>query len=189
MKISHPFHWISTTSRKGVFIFFILITITVMVGLQILDGHLKTQAAPSGIVSFELAGDISSANKILMSWGQNGMVCAGLSLGLDYLFLIVYAGAIGLGCIMVSQGLPRRYSWFITTGVVLAWAQLGAAILDALENFSLAQLLLGSQKEIWAVLALWCAIPKFCIVALGLLFISVGVFIRLGDKSNNKTIG
>jgi hypothetical protein len=59
-------------------------------------------------------------------------------------------------------------------GTLLAWAQFGAALLDALENYALIQVLLGSQQALWPVVARWCAIPKFLIVAAGLVYVGIG---------------
>ena len=60
-----------------------------------------------------------------------------LSLGLDFLFLFSYAGAIGLGCVMAARGLSQRMKTFSLLGAPLAWGQLYAALLDAAENISL----------------------------------------------------
>jgi hypothetical protein len=64
---------------------------------RVLDVPLRTDAAPDGIVSFELAGTIGRAGEILASWGtlselgglsifQPARTDLAFSLGLDYLF-------------------------------------------------------------------------------------------------------
>ena len=60
-------------------------------------------------------------------------------------------------------------------GIVLAWAQFAAATLDAVENYALIRVMLGSTPNLWPALARACAIPKFAIVGLGLLYLIVGL--------------
>lgn len=174
MTLRHPYEWISETSRKKVFLVLLVLTIIVMVGEQVTGGPLKTAAAPAGIVSFELAGTINQAHIILDSWGTHGQIYAGLNLGLDYLFMVLYATTIGLGCILIAQNLGKRVPIFGSVGILLAWALIIAALLDATENYALIQILVGCGKAIWASLARWCAIFKFLIVAVGLVYVIVG---------------
>jgi hypothetical protein len=75
-----------------------------------LDRNLTTAAAPRGIVSLELAGDLEQGNRILTAWSTEGKVYAALSLGLDYLFLIVYAAFISLACVLIARNLVSRNS-------------------------------------------------------------------------------
>ena len=60
----------------------------------------------------------------------------------------------------------------ITAGYEILVA--GGSALDAVENLALIQLLRGSTWEPWPALARACAIPKFAIVAAGLLYVAVG---------------
>ena len=186
MEMRHPFRWILPLSQPRAFIALLMITLVVMLTLQVLAAPLQTGAAPLGIVSFELAGSMPVSQSILESWGSGGQLYAGLNLGLDYLFLVAYAGAIGLGCALLAQSLSERMRFLSTTGAGLAWAMIAAALLDAMENYALIRVLLGSQQELWPAVARWCAIPKFLIVAAGFLFLLVGalvvLFLRLGSR-------
>jgi len=100
VKRRHPFEWLSESGQKRVFVAWVVLTLVVMASLQVLGGPLKTEVAPMGIISFEFAGEISEAKAYSESWGPQGRVYAGLNLGLDYLFLVAYASAIGLGCVV-----------------------------------------------------------------------------------------
>ncbi len=185
MTIRHPFEWLSFSGQKRAFVVFLGLTFIVMASLNALDSPLKTDVAPLGIVSFELAGNIVRAQAIVESWGENGQVYAGLSLGLDYLFLVVYAITFALGCTLVAQTLPREGKFF-STGVFLAWVQFGAALLDAVENYGLIRMLLGTQQAWWAVVARWCAIPKFSILGVGLVYIIVGGIVSLWTREKSE---
>ena len=189
MNLRHPFRWISPSAQTRAFIVLLAVTLVVMISLQALGAPLQTGEAPLGIVSFELAGSLPVAQSMLESWGPSGRVYAGVNLGLDYLFLVAYAGSIGLGCVLLAQGLARQMRFLSLAGVVLAWAMIAAALLDAVENYALIRVLLGSQQELWPVLARWCAIPKFLIVAAGLLFLILGSIAALALRfgSRNRT--
>jgi hypothetical protein len=131
--------------------------------------------APYGIISYEFAGDVASATRILESWGVQGRLVAGLHIGLDYSFLIFYSLAIALGCTLIAQA--SRMISLRKFGYPLAWLQLTAAILDALENYGLIRILLGSDSQFWAILAFWCASVKFLFVGLGILYVILGSFL------------
>lgn len=187
MRLRNPFEWLSPSIQKRAFIPLVVFTLVVMASLQVLGGPLQTEAAPAGIVSFEFAGELSTAQSMVESWGQKSQVYAGLNLGLDYLFLVAYASAIGLGCVLISRRLSERVEFMGTLGIVLAWGQLAAALLDSIENYALIRVLLGSEQGLWPVVAQWCAVPKFLIVAAGLLYIVIGtVTIVIGGWRNRK---
>jgi hypothetical protein len=177
--MSRLFQRISKSVRIGLFWVFFVLAILLMGALQILGGPLKTGASPLGIVSFELAGSISNAEKILNSWDSLAKIFAGLNLGLDFIFIVAYTGAIGLGCSLLASSIGRRFRVFGTVGISLAWAQLLAAACDLTENYGLISLLLGSKRNLWAVMARSCAIPKFLIVLLGLVYIIIALVVRL----------
>jgi hypothetical protein len=62
-------------------------------------------------------------------------------------------------------------------GIIIAWAQFLAALLDGVENYGLIQILVGTNNEVWPVLAKWCAWPKFMIVGVGLVYVIIGAVI------------
>ncbi len=179
MRFEHPFQWLSTSAQKPAFVALLVLTLVLMVSLQLLGAPLQTNAAPSGIVSFEFAGDLNVARQMLDSWGQRGQVFAALNLGLDYLFLVAYGCSIGLGCMLVARNLTHRVTSLSSMGMFLSWAQLVAPVLDAVENYALIQLLLGSEREFWPTIAYWCALPKFLIVAAGLVYVVLGAALVL----------
>ena len=174
---AHPFLWVRDSSRNAMFWISAALAVLTMVALQLLGGPLKTEASPAGIVSFELAGNLTNAGRILNSWDSSARVYAGLNLGLDYLFIDAYVVAIGMGCVLVAGNRGGPAKLFGVAGVFLAWGMLVAGTLDCLENYSLIRLLLGSQANAFAVVARSCAIPKLLIVLLGLLYVIVGAIV------------
>ena len=183
MTTRHPFTWMDVQVQKVAFWLLLVLALVLMVVQQVLGSPLMTKAAPSGIVSFELAGSLSNAREMLESWGPTGRVYAGLSLGTDYLFLVAYSIAISLGCVLTLRRFLRRSNFLSAVGVILAWGIFCAALFDSVENYALIQTLLGAEQSLWPVLARICAIPKFLIVGLGLLYILLGAMTWLVAKA------
>jgi len=170
----YPFGWMIRYGERRALIIIIVLTLLVMFCMRLLDSPLKTESAPQGIVSFELAGDLSNSKMVINSWNSKARVYAGLSLGLDYLFLVLYTVSIGSCCIIIARRIVSSNKTIGFIGAGIAWAMLAAGLLDAAENFALIELLLGSEESYWPGIARWCAIPKFGIVALGLLYLILG---------------
>ncbi|MBF0377290.1 MAG: hypothetical protein HQK72_07380 [Desulfamplus sp.] len=194
IQIPSPYQFLSETAQKRTFIALLLLTLILMISLQLLDSPLKNKIAPLGIVSFEFAGDLNNAKAIIDSWGGKGLIYAGLNTGLDYLFIFAYSSTIALGCLLVTQMIAQKlskqstifYQILYQIGIVLAWGQFIAAISDSVENYALIQLLLGATQKIYPKAALYCAIPKFIIVALGIsYFFVVGILIRFKESNQN----
>lgn len=184
--MAHPFTWLPLSVHRRAFVMFLVLALVLLVAMRALDAPLKNVVSPSGIVSFELAGELRLAQRIVEAWGPAGRVYAGLSLGLDYLFMVAYASSISLGCVLVAHSSAQRAAWVARLGVALAWAVWAAALLDAVENWALIQVLLGSQAPGWPAVARGCALPKFAIVALGLVYIGGGAIVALGTKLRSR---
>jgi hypothetical protein len=179
----HPFEWIHPASERRVFVGAVVLAIAAMVCLNVLGGPLRSAASPQAIVSYELVGTVDGSQAILAAWGAEGRLHAGLNLGLDYLFLFAYPLAIGLGCVRVGRGQPRRLGWLAGLGPILAWGLVLAGVLDAIENYSLIRILLGAMAAHLPALARWCALPKFLLVGVGLVYFVVGGFLALLSRS------
>jgi len=182
----HPFLWISESSRTRVFWMFFAIAVALMIVMQLLGAPLKTADAPAGIVSYELAGSAAESQRILASWDAGTRASAGLNLGLDYLFIVSYAAAIGMGCSLLAVSIRQRAGVLAWVGIVLAWGQLLAGALDALENAALLRLLLGAEPAAWPAVARACAIPKFLIVALGILYLLAAGVVALAGRGSGR---
>jgi hypothetical protein len=188
--MKHPLESIPSTSRKPLFFAFLAGTLILFAVFRVLDAPLRTSAAPNGIVSFELAGTPFQAQAIIDSWHEMAYLVssvegepvpgfvsrayafAAFGLGIDYLFMPMYATALALG-ILLAAG--RHGGWFATFGAWLGWGAYAAAIFDAVENYALARMLLMNQ--VWSPypeVAAVSAALKFGLLALGLVFALVG---------------
>jgi hypothetical protein len=167
--MNHPLESIPSPKRRWLFLPLLVLTLAVMAVLNGVDRPLVTEAAPRGIVSFELAGDVSSARAILDSWDARARAHAGFSLGFDFVFLILYSTTIACACAWGARGLGEVWRPLAPVGPLLAWGQWLAGLLDAVENTALWVILADGPSVPWPRLAWWCAAIKFTLVALGLL--------------------
>ena len=97
----HPFIWLSPAAQTRAFFVLFAFTLIVMAGMLALIHPLKK--AGFGMAKFDLAGDLSTAQRIMEAWGPKGQIYAGLNLGLDYLFLVMVTGYTRIGCIKRRQ--------------------------------------------------------------------------------------
>jgi len=148
------------------------LSVVLLLGMTMLDRALKTPAAPAGIISFELAGTLAGAESIMGSWDEPARIQAGISLGLDFFFLVAYAYTLAGACRRVAARLASNRLRGL--GMVLAWGAWGAALLDTIENLALIQLLTGRGEAWQPLLAALCAWPKFGIAGCALLYILAG---------------
>lgn len=178
----HPLDFVSPASRKPLFFAFLALTLVLFAIFRALDTPLRTSAAPSGIVSFELAGSTEKAFQVMASWESACSDCpavdrykahyyAAFGLGLDYLFMPAYALALSLGILLAAS---RHTGVFAKIGAWLGWGALAAALFDAVENFALWQLLTGDFQAVWPRLAAICATVKFALLLLGLAYALIG---------------
>ena len=185
--MTHPFSSLFSESIKRVFWTLFFITILLMVWLNVVGSPLTTKAAPYGIISYELAGNVPNAVQIIASWDHNAQLHAAFSLGLDYVFLLAYSTTIGLACVWTARILHDRQWPMARIGVPLAWGQWVAAVLDAIENYALIIMLFGSVTSPWPQIAYWCAIIKFALVFLGMVYAIFGLVVRLLIKEKVNT--
>lgn len=178
----HPFQAIPASSERVVFIGLTVATLVLMVLMNAIGAPLKNETAPSGIISYELAGNFQNAQQIIASWDGSARLHAAFSLGLDFLFLVVYSSAIGLGCLLAGKALSRRKWPLVALSVPLAWGLWLAAFADAVENIALTLILFGNPAEWLAPLARWSAIIKFGLIFAGLVYAFMGLVVSLVVK-------
>lgn len=175
--MSHPFLSLNAGPRGRLFWLCLALTLAAMAVLQQVDAPLQTAAAPQGIVSFELAGDLAGAQAILASWDARARIFAGFSLGFDYLFMPLYAASIALALVWAAG--QWGAGWASRLGLGLAWGQGLAALCDAVENLALWRLLTG-EGDPWPALAQSMALIKFGLIGLGILYALAALWPRRG---------
>lgn len=144
------------------FLFFASLSLILLLQLRGIDAPLVTDAAPYGIVSYELAFTLERAKAILESWRSSGVTeSARVSLGVDVGFLLAYPFFF-----WSAVRLLRRNSGttFDRVGQRLGLAVLVCIPLDALENWWLWRMIENGASSALALLAGTAASIKFLLV-------------------------
>jgi hypothetical protein len=174
-----PFDSCSQKERVRFLTLFAALAALIMLVFGITGMPLNTDAAPYGIVSFEIAGSVARAEQIISSWDAPARERATFSLGLDFLFIPIYAGAVILGIQLAADKIQGRLiawrSWLIA-------ALLLAALLDIVENIALLAILFQSPSAPLPSIARLCALLKFTLIIIGVIYALFGAFIY---KDNN----
>jgi hypothetical protein len=179
LAMQHPFEKIHPQNFKLYFWPLLAVTLGIMVLMNVVGAPLITPHAPSGIISYELAGSVSNAQAVLDSWNQDVRLHAAFSLGFDYLFMLAYSTTIALACLWAG-GVVQRKNWPLA-GVSrpLAWAQWLAALMDGVENLGLVLILFGPPASPWPEIARWSAVIKFTLIFLGMIYSFYGLAVSL----------
>lgn len=176
--------------QKKLFLPLLILTLLIMGALNFLGTPLTTNEAPLGIISYEFAGSVDQATSVLDSWSGDAKNVAALSLGLDFLFIFLYAPTIAMTCVWSGGVFSDRSLFFVKLGIPLACGVLLAGLLDMVENISLIILLLDSVKNPWPMIAAWSATLKFLFIALGLIYSTIGaimwVYKRISPHGREK---
>lgn len=182
----HPFDFIPPGWWPRFFWPLLGLTVLLMVVFAVTGAPLTTEAAPYGVVSFELAGSVENSQNILNSWEADAQIRAAFGLGLDYLFMVVYASTIAFGCGMTARILDRNGWPFSRLGTLLSWGVILAALLDAIENLALTILIFGTVVSPWPEVARWCAVIKFGLIFIGIVYVIYGGVIALVERTPSQ---
>jgi hypothetical protein len=169
--VNHPLTFIATNTRKPVFFVLLAWTLFLLAISQIANSPLVNSAAPSGIISFELAHTPARAQAMIASWDPRLQLLAAFDLGFDYLFMPSYAFTIALAGLLAAG---RNHGWFAALGVWLGWGVFLAALLDVVENIGLWNSLLGNANSTWPEVSFWCATFKFGLILIGIAYGLIG---------------
>lgn len=171
--------------RKKLLFLSIVLFVLASIGMGVVDVYMQNEITPYGIISFEFIKTIEASNAAMQAWGPTGQIATGISVGLDFLYLVMY---ISIGCIflaMTSEKVSAISPSFGRALLILAYLYPVVGLLDVIENYSLIQLLLGSQDSIWPTTAYYCAITKFGGLAIAWVFVIFGqVYAKLNSPKS-----
>jgi hypothetical protein len=149
-------------------------TLLVMVVLNLVGAPLTTSIAPAGIVSYELAGSVEKTTAIINSWDLYAQLHAAFSLGLDFLFILLYVLTIIFACSWAGERISVAYWPMARSAKIVGAGVLVAGISDIVENANLIKLLFGPISAPYPQIAAICAVIKFLLVGIGLLYTIYG---------------
>jgi hypothetical protein len=165
-----PFRKLSKASEKRWILVLLFALVLTFLAMRYFDAPLKNHVSTAGIVSFELAKELPQTERILNSWDAFAKTSAGMSMGLDFLFLIVYSVFIALLIHTLNERL-WKHSKMYAIGIAMIWCVFLAAFFDSIENVALIQLLRGDLQQKWSSIAYYFAYLKFSLLALGILYV------------------
>ena len=165
--------------KNRTIILFVLLVLGVAL-MRYLDSFLINSVVTKGIVSFELAKDVSVSKNIINSWDAVATAAAGYSLIVDFLFLLIYSSFLALLIHHTNEKVWKNTTIY-KIGVVLIYAQFVAAFFDAIENVALLQLF-KKTTQFWTSTAYYFASTKFVLIVLGIIFIVVSWFLKVFRK-------
>lgn len=176
--MSHPLE--SITNRRKVFVWFLIATALLFFSFRFIGPDTPN------IVQYELAGSSIASQAIIDVWTPVDRIRAGFSLGIDYLFMPVYSTALALACVLAAGVLTSK-RWR-SIGLGLAWGAWLAAILDAIENLALTKILFDLNAiDPWPQIAAICAMIKFALIGIGIIYALVGGIARVMRRNNSQT--
>ena len=155
----------------------------VLLGVEAAFDVRMQDAGGHGIIDFELAGSLRHSRRMLEFWGHDGRAAARLSLVFDYPYLIAYGAFWALAAASVRD-LARRRGWprfARIAGVAVAFA-IAAATLDAIEDVGLLLALGRHGGAVAPRLATVCAVAKFVLIELTVLFVLVALVRRALER-------
>ena len=193
----HPLEFVSNEYRRRSFFTLLFLTLILFAIFSVLDQPLRTPVSPNGIVSFELAHTPARAQSIIDVWtgrtviytdgeNQNAMpvqpgaqftydpipiIHAAFGLGMDYLFMPMYAFALSFGTLLAAG---KHSGWIKSLGAVAGYGAFAASLFDAVENYALFKILLGAVESPYPEVAFYCASVKFGLLIFGLIYALVG---------------
>jgi len=172
-RFEHPLKRWFDASLGPLFRVSLVLMLALGVVLAQLDTGLRSEVAPLGIISFELAGE--NAALMLASFSEAARRDALLIQGLDYLYLLLYSTTLASGALLVGRRLVDARPKFAALATPIAWMQTIAAISDAIENVPMILMLRsGMADPTGASISRIAAIIKFALVAIGLLYVLLG---------------
>lgn len=135
---------------------------------------------PPNIVAFELAGNVTTAQEIISSWGQEQVDRVKTSIYLDFGFILVYCSAFMFACRAGAN--YSGVQFFIQTGKQLAWIVWLAGLCDVIENIAMLRTLSGISQPSVSI-AFYFATIKFGILLIALIFVLIslvtGIFTKI----------
>lgn len=130
-----------------------------LIALMAINQFLLNEAAPRGMLNFQLAATPQQAAAIVQSWGETGIRWARFSLYMDFLFVLAYL----LFLLKLTEHWLRDRPG-VREQQVGRWARnlfCAGAFADVGENISLLLTLEQPRAEFWPLAATLLALVKF----------------------------
>jgi hypothetical protein len=137
---------------------------------------------PPNIVAFELAGNVTTAQEIISTWGPEQLERVKTSIYLDFGFILVYCSAFMFACRAAAN--YSGVQFFINTVQQLTWIVWIAGLCDAIENIAMLRTL-SEISQTSVSIAFYFATIKFGILLIALIFVLISLVAGFFTKARN----
>ena len=144
--------------------------------MRYFDAPLKNEICTKGIVSFELAKELSNSKAIINSWNENAQSNALKSLLFDFVFILIYVSFI----VQLVKKTKFKIKKIIIYGVFLA------GFFDFIENIALLNLLHHNFAQYLSSIAFYAASTKFLLLGVSLVYLFFSGIMYLIVKKTEK---
>jgi hypothetical protein len=161
-----PLERLARERFRRTFVELLALNLAVAGALMLAGRDLVTEAAPNGILSLEFAGSEEDVARILQAWSARARTAAAFALGLDYLFMPLYAAGLSFLGATLALAASRRGRRGLAGWVAgVAWLPWLAAAADATENAAALEMVLGGPDTPWPTVVRTAALTKFAVIA------------------------
>ena len=176
-----PFAGFSQRVRQRALVVLVVLSVAIAAVVARLGAGLFVPAVPSGIISFELAGNAAAATAMLRAWGPALSEAARIQTWVDFAYLAVYAPTLALAAGLAVGPWAKRSASLSGLGVLLSWGALAAGLLDVIENAAMLRMLTDAPSDALALLARICAIGKFTLILATVTYALFGAALWIAD--------
>ncbi len=159
-----------------------------MLAIQVVGAGLATSAAPSGLVSLQLAPDVRTAAAIVATWTGPLRTAALRAHALDLLLPLAYGTATAAAGLALARGRAAgRRSERLARGA--GRAGVAAAVLDQVENAAMGVTLLAGPGRSSVAVTLGAAAGKWVLLGaslIGLALVRWGRFSRSAPGTRRR---
>ena len=178
---AHPFQKLDPDRRRRLIKGLLISTGLLFAAAAASTSPLINDAAPWGLLSFELGGSVEATRAVLNSWHDGHRIRAGFALGFDFLFMVSLTNLLALASVQAAFRSQMQNSALAKVGPVLAWCQWLAGILWISQNLMLVTMLTGPVDSPRPEIVYWCGTIKFSLLGLALVYVLL-VRIRGGAR-------
>ncbi|HUQ33830.1 MAG TPA: hypothetical protein VM095_17040 [Pyrinomonadaceae bacterium] len=171
-------NWLKAIDSSSLWISFLIIFLLgTWVGIFKADPQLKNKPYKRPMLAFETAGSPKQSAQVLevsTKADPDAREKFHTALLWDFLFICLYPLSTAIACLLAARFLDARGTLDFKYGLAFVLLPFTAGILDVFENVSLLRILRGPVESPWPEIARWCALPKFAILGVSLLFALAG---------------
>ena len=179
----HPYQKLAAVRHNPLLAVLLIATGLLFAGAAVAARPLINDAAPLGLLSYELGGSVKEAITILDSWHDGHRIRAGFALGFDFLFMFSLTNLLALAAVRAAYRTQSENPRLASVGPALAWGQWIAGTLWIAQNLLLFTMLSGPVTSPRPEVVYWCGTIKFSLLGLGLAYV---LFVEIRNRAGRS---